>query len=67
MVQSLMVRSDTFEVLLLGQLLAGISSSMLHSVFEAWFVSEAINLKAPQPWISESFSVQARAVRGWQT
>lgn len=58
MVQSLMVRSNTFEVLLLGRLLAGISSSMLHSVFEAWFVSEAIHLKAPQPWISESFSVQ---------
>ena len=61
MVQSLMVRSDVYEVLLAGRFLAGISSSMLHSVFEAWFVSEAISASAPQAWISQSFSIQVRA------
>ncbi len=42
----------------MSRCVAGIASSMLHSVFEAWFVESAKTLSAPQQWISDSFSLQ---------
>ncbi|GFX32197.1 molybdate-anion transporter, partial [Trichonephila clavipes] len=46
-----------YNILLLGRLLGGISTSLLFSVFESWYVSEHIqNYDFPREWISVTFS-----------
>ncbi|KAF8786992.1 molybdate-anion transporter-like [Argiope bruennichi] len=46
-----------YNILLLGRLLGGVSTSLLFSVFESWYVSEHIqNYDFPQEWISVTFS-----------
>ncbi|GFR19051.1 molybdate-anion transporter [Trichonephila clavata] len=46
-----------YNILLLGRLLGGISTSLLFSVFESWYVSEHIqSYDFPREWISVTFS-----------
>ncbi|GIX90779.1 molybdate-anion transporter [Caerostris darwini] len=46
-----------YNILLLGRLLGGISTSLLFSVFESWYISEHIqNYDFPKEWISVTFS-----------
>lgn len=49
--------STNYNLLLLGRLLGGISTSLLFSVFESWYVYEHIqNYDFPSEWISITFS-----------
>lgn len=45
-----------FGVLLVGRLLGGMATSLLFSVFEAWYVNEHESRGFPAEWLSESFS-----------
>ncbi|KFM79688.1 hypothetical protein X975_13749, partial [Stegodyphus mimosarum] len=46
-----------YNILLLGRLLGGISTSLLFSVFESWYVYEHVeNYDFPKEWISVTFS-----------
>lgn len=46
-----------YNILLLGRLLGGISTSLLFSVFESWYVYEHIqNFDFPKEWIAITFS-----------
>lgn len=46
-----------YNILLLGRLLGGISTSLLFSVFESWYVYEHIqSYDFPKEWISVTFS-----------
>lgn len=53
-----MVEASSYVVLFLGRILAGLASSMLHSVFEAWFLAEAKRLRTTESWTGDVF--------GWQ-
>ena len=49
--------SPNFEILLAGRVLGGISTSILFSVFESWYVHEhTVVWKYPLEWISVTFS-----------
>lgn len=49
--------STNYNILLLGRLLGGVSTSLLFSVFESWYVYEHIqNYDFPSEWISITFS-----------
>lgn len=49
--------STNYNVLLLGRLLGGISTSLLFSVFESWYIYEHTqNYDFPSEWISITFS-----------
>lgn len=45
-----------YNILLLGRLLSGVSTSLLFSVFEAWMVAEHNVRGFPSAWITETFS-----------
>ena len=53
----LTAHSDHLAVLLLGRLTAGIASTLLHSAFEAWLVSEATRVGGPEHKLSLVSSV----------
>lgn len=49
--------SSSFHILFLGRILGGISTSILFTTFEAWYVNEHINfLKLPVEWLNSTFS-----------
>lgn len=49
--------SPNFWVLLGGRLLGGISTSLLFSVFESWYVCQHLEkLKLPKEWMSKTFA-----------
>lgn len=49
--------SGSYTILLLGRVLGGISTSILFTTFEAWYVNEHINfLKLPVEWLNSTFS-----------
>lgn len=49
--------SSSYGVLMLGRLLGGISTSLLFSVFESWYVYEHVQkYDFPKEWISITFS-----------
>lgn len=49
--------SSKFFCLLLGRVLGGISTSILFSTFEAWYINEHINhLSLPPEWLNITFS-----------
>lgn len=49
--------SSSFWVLLSGRLLGGISTSLLFSVFESWYVKEHLDVHRLNPdWLSQTFS-----------
>ncbi|KAJ3299147.1 hypothetical protein HK104_009941 [Borealophlyctis nickersoniae] len=48
--------SPDYNVLLLGRLLGGISTSLLFSVFEAWMVSEHLRRNWKREWMSDTFA-----------
>ncbi|CAJ0825050.1 3803_t:CDS:2 [Entrophospora sp. SA101] len=52
----LIVRSPNFNILLIGRIISGISTSLLFSVFEAWMVSEHFSRGFPPPLLSDTFS-----------
>lgn len=62
---------NDFNILLVGRLLGGISTSILFSAFESWMVSEHQNLSFPGEWLSETFSLMTvgngitAIVAGW--
>lgn len=60
--ETLMVESDSYEVLFMGRVLAGLASSMLHSVFEPWLITEAKRIHASDAWLSDVFGVQVRGL-----
>ena len=47
---------NSFEVLLVGRLLAGVATSLLFSVFEAWMVSEHQARSFPEPGLGQTFA-----------
>jgi MFS family permease len=47
----------SFEVLLIGRLLGGISTSILFSSFESWMVHEHHEAKYPDEWLGLTFSL----------
>ncbi len=53
-----MTESAAYEVLFAGRILAGLASSMMHSVFESWLNSEAKRLRASDAWLSDVFGLQ---------
>lgn len=57
-VETLMTESAAYEVLFAGRILAGLASSMMHSVFESWLNSEAKRLRATDAWLSDVFGLQ---------
>ena len=48
--------SDSFALLLLGRVLAGIATSLLFSAFEAWMVSEHRARGFAPAWLSQTFA-----------
>lgn len=49
--------SSSFNILLIGRILGGISTSILFSVFESWYVHQhTITWKYPIDWMSLTFS-----------
>ncbi|ODM98400.1 Molybdate-anion transporter [Orchesella cincta] len=49
--------SPNFFILLIGRILGGISTSILFSVFESWYIHEhTITWKYPLDWVSLTFS-----------
>ncbi|KAJ3060859.1 hypothetical protein HK102_009334, partial [Quaeritorhiza haematococci] len=48
--------SPSFAILLLGRVFGGISTSLLHTVFEAWYISEHSSRKFPAAWMSSTFA-----------
>jgi MFS family permease len=62
---------NNFNILMVGRLLGGISTSILFSAFESWMVSEHQNLSFPGEWLSETFSLMTvgngitAIVAGW--
>lgn len=49
--------SPNFYILLIGRFLGGISTSILFSSFEAWYVNEHVNhLNLPGEWLNVTFS-----------
>ncbi|BES97354.1 Major facilitator superfamily domain containing 5 [Nesidiocoris tenuis] len=49
--------SPSYSVLSFGRILGGISTSILFTTFEAWYVNEHINfLKLPAEWLNSTFS-----------
>jgi len=54
--------SSNFWVLLSGRLLGGISTSLLFSVFESWYVAQHLeHLKLPKEWMSKTFATSTFA------
>ena len=56
--ETVMVESSVYEVLFVGRVLAGLASSMLHSVFEPWLISEAKRIRASESWLADVFGLQ---------
>ncbi|KAF6203509.1 hypothetical protein GE061_001840 [Apolygus lucorum] len=49
--------NSSYSILLIGRILGGISTSILFTTFEAWYVNEHINfLKLPVEWLNSTFS-----------
>lgn len=48
--------TSRFAVLLVGRLLGGMATSLLFSVFEAWYVNEHGTRGYPAEWMGETFS-----------
>lgn len=49
--------SPRFVVLLIGRILGGISTSILFTTFEAWYVNEHLNFyKLPPEWLNMTFT-----------
>lgn len=49
--------SNRFTLLLVGRVLGGISTSMLFTTFEAWYVNEHLNFyKLPVEWLNTTFT-----------
>lgn len=53
-----MIESSNYYVLFAGRVLAGLASSMLHSVFESWIAGEAKRVRASDAWLSDLFGAQ---------
>ena len=53
--------SDNFWILLGGRVVGGISTSLLFSVFESWYVSNHLELKLPAEWMSKTFATSTFA------
>ena len=47
----------SFEVLMVGRLLGGISTSILFSSFESWMVHEHHEARYPNEWLGLTFSL----------
>lgn len=46
-----------FNLLLLGRMLGGISTSILYSAFDSWYINEHINYyKLPNEWLNNTFA-----------
>ena len=53
--------SSNFWVLLAGRVVGGISTSLLFSVFESWYVGQHLELKLPADWMSKTFATSTFA------
>ena len=53
--------SSNFWVLLSGRVIGGISTSLLFSVFESWYVSNHLELNLPSEWMSKTFATSTFA------
>jgi len=51
--------STDYNVLLVGRLLAGIATSILHSGFESWYVAEHKHESFPEEWMLETLSLMS--------
>lgn len=50
--------SSNYIILLIGKILSGISTSILYSVFEAWYLNEHMNYYCfPSEWLNTTFSM----------
>lgn len=48
---------DNFHLLLVGRLLGGISTSILYSAFDSWYINEHVNYyKLPNEWLNHTFA-----------
>ncbi|XP_001943101.2 molybdate-anion transporter [Acyrthosiphon pisum] len=46
-----------FQLLLVGRMLGGISTSILYSAFDSWYINEHINYyKLPEEWLNNTFA-----------
>lgn len=46
-----------FHLLLVGRMLGGISTSILYSAFDSWYINEHVNYyKLPSEWLSNTFA-----------
>ena len=48
---------NNFKILLFGRILAGIATSLLYSVFEAWFICAHVKSSLLEQHIAKSFSI----------
>lgn len=54
--------SSNFWILISGRLLGGISTSLLFSVFESWYVAQHLeHLKLPKEWMAKTFATSTFA------
>ena len=60
MTHALMVLSSSNAVVLASTVVSGVSYSLLGSVLEPWFVTQAHRLHAPEVWIARLFAIQVR-------
>lgn len=48
---------ENFHLLLVGRILGGISTSILYSAFDSWYINEHINYyKLPNEWLNSTFA-----------
>lgn len=48
---------ENFQLLLVGRMLGGISTSILYSAFDSWYINEHINYyKLPNEWLNSTFA-----------
>ncbi|VVC36952.1 Hypothetical protein CINCED_3A022475 [Cinara cedri] len=48
---------ENYRLLLLGRLLGGISTSILYSAFDSWYINEHVNYyKLPNEWLNNTFA-----------
>jgi hypothetical protein len=46
-----------FQLLLVGRMLGGISTSILYSAFDSWYINEHVNYyKLPEEWLNNTFA-----------
>lgn len=48
---------ENYSLLLLGRMLGGISTSILYSAFDSWYINEHVNYcKLPNEWLNSTFA-----------